>query len=58
MYQEIIDPFEHGWLDDDAGSVEFENWLDGRMREQEEDEAAALHAYECKVYNERDRRYV
>jgi hypothetical protein len=57
MLEKDIDPTDYGWLDDDAGSVEYSDWLDDLAREYEEDEAAALHAYECRIYNEPDRRY-
>lgn len=33
------------------------DWLEDLRREIEEDEAAALHSYECRIYNEPNRRY-
>lgn len=33
------------------------DWIDDLHREIEEDEADALHAFECRIYNETERRY-
>ena len=50
MLDENIDPpcdeFREDTLD----------WLDDLQQEIEEDEAAALHSFECRTYNEKDRR--
>ena len=51
MSYEIIDPP----CDDE--NDETLDWLEDLAREYQEDEAAALHSFECRVYNELDRRY-
>jgi hypothetical protein len=53
-----FDPCEHGWLDDDIGSVEYENWLDEYYENYAESIDIALNNYECGIYNELDRRSV
>lgn len=60
MLEKDIDPPPGRWLDDDGGSLEYEEWLDNLAQQYEdrmyqENEAALLHAYECKVYNEKYR---
>ena len=53
MYQEIIDPPADVWGKNHLDTLD---WLDDLAREYAEDEAAALHSFECRVYNELDRR--
>ena len=58
MYQEIIDPPEDFWPEDHKDL----SWLDDLARDEAneyyDNEAAALHAFECRIYGEPHRRYV
>ena len=53
MYKEIIDPPDDIFPEEDESL----DWLDDLAQEYAEDETAALHAYECKIYREPNRRY-
>lgn len=53
MYREIIDPPDDVWPEEDTTL----DWLDDLAQEYAEDEAAALHAYECKIYGDKQRKY-
>lgn len=51
MLDKDIDPPDDIW-DDLRNDM---SWLDDLANEYEEDEAAALHAFECRIYNETNR---
>lgn len=53
MLEKDIDPPADIWDELETNS----DWIDDLAREYEEDEAAALHSFECRIYNEKDRRY-
>ena len=54
MLEKEIDPPVDFWPEDRDETLD---WLDDLARETEEDEAAALHSFECRIYNELERRY-
>ena len=54
MLEKEIDPPVDFWPEERNETLD---WLEDLAREYQEDEAAALHAYECRIYNELDRRF-
>ena len=54
MLEKEIEPPVDFWPEDRDNTLD---WLDDLAREIEDDEAAALHSFECRIYNELERRY-